>query len=167
MPQVMSRHRIQFPPQETTDLNQDEIFFYLIEEGDQKIKLRFHDYNQIYLRPRLYEELFYDRLKCSSPNKVGELLQRTLAGGDQPPTELRVLDQSREGATTLDTMSPGECVLTIRSFDQLGHIHLEVSIARAVYYFGETDHFRCRLRFEIDPTAFPVIINELAAELVA
>ncbi len=88
----MSRHRIQFPPQESTDLNQDEVYFYLIEEGDRKTKLRFHDYNQIYLRPKLYEQLFYDRLKCTSPKKVGEILYRTLEGGDKPPTELRVLD---------------------------------------------------------------------------
>ncbi len=88
----MSRHRIQFPPQESTDLHQDEVYFYLIEEGDRKTKLRFHDYNQIYLRPELYEQLFYDRLKCVSPKKVGEILHQTLAGGDKPPSELRVLD---------------------------------------------------------------------------
>ena len=88
----MSRHRIQFPPQESTDLHQDEVYFNLIEEGDRKTRLRFHDYNQIYLRPNLYEQLFYDRLKCISPKKVGEILHRTLAGGDHPPTELRVLD---------------------------------------------------------------------------
>jgi len=88
----MSRHRIQFPPQESSDLNQDEVYFYLVEEGDRKTKLRFHDYDQIYLRPELYEQLFYDRLKCSSPRKVGEILNATLEGSDTPPTELRVLD---------------------------------------------------------------------------
>ncbi len=87
-----SRHRIQFPPQESSDLNQDEVFFYLIEEGQQKAKLRFHDYDQIYLRPKLYEQLFYDRLKCSSPKKVGEILRQTLTGSDKLLTELRVLD---------------------------------------------------------------------------
>lgn len=88
----MSRHRIQFPPQESSELNQDEVYFYLIEEGDRRTKLRFHDYDQIYLRPKLYEQLFYDRLKCSSPKKVGQILYATLAGINQHPTELRVLD---------------------------------------------------------------------------
>lgn len=88
----MSRHRIQFPPQESTELNQDEVYFYLIEDGDKKTKLRFHDYDKIYLRPKLYEQLFYDRLKCTSPKKVGEILQRTLTGVFQSATELRVLD---------------------------------------------------------------------------
>jgi hypothetical protein len=80
-------------------------------------------------------------------------------------TDLRALDESREGSATLETMSPGECVLKFRNFDKLGHLHLEVAIARAVYYFGETDHFRCRIRFEVDPTAFPSMVDELASEL--
>ena len=55
------RHRIHFPPQYATDLAQDEVFFYVVENGE-KIRLRFHDYEGIYQRPGLYEQLFYDRL---------------------------------------------------------------------------------------------------------
>ncbi len=88
MPQ---RHRIQFPPLDAHDLRQDQVAFYIIE-GSQKKKLRFHDYDKIYLRPGLYEQVFYDRLKCSSPKKVGEILNRTLEASGQNFTELRVLD---------------------------------------------------------------------------
>ncbi len=84
-------------------------------------------------------------------------------------TELRALDVSREGSVTLETMSPGECVLTFRNYDMLGHIHVEVIIARPVHYFGETDYFRARLRFEVnaESPAFTRMIDELEAELAA
>ena len=85
------RHRIQFPRNEITDLAQDEVYFYLIENG-QKLRLRLHDYDLIYQRPGLYEQVVYERLKCSSPRKVGEILHQTLAAADEPFTELRVLD---------------------------------------------------------------------------
>lgn len=86
------RHRIQFPPRDAHDLEQDEVFFFVIE-GEHKRKLRFHDYDEIYLRPGLYEQLFYDRLKCSSPKKVGEILKRTLDASETKSfSELRVLD---------------------------------------------------------------------------
>ena len=85
------RHRIQFPPHDAQHLGQDEVSFFLIE-GNQKRELRFHDYDQIYLRPGLYEQVFYERLKCSSPGKLGEILKRTLDASGSNFTELRVLD---------------------------------------------------------------------------
>ncbi len=85
------RHRIHFPPQNATDLPQDEVFFYLVEGGD-KIRMRFHDYARIYDRPGLYEQLFYDRLKCTSPGKVVDILRKTVEANGQDATTLRVLD---------------------------------------------------------------------------
>lgn len=86
-----NRHRIQFPPHDANELGQDEVTFQLLE-GKQASELRFHDYHEIYLRPGLYEQLFYDRLKCTSPEKVGEILKRTLERSGQNFSELRVLD---------------------------------------------------------------------------
>jgi hypothetical protein len=85
------RHRIHFPPQSAKDLAQDEVFFYVFEDGD-KIRLRFHDYARIYERPGLYEQLFYDRLKCTSPAKVADILRQTVEANGQDATALRVLD---------------------------------------------------------------------------
>ncbi|MEL6813258.1 MAG: class I SAM-dependent methyltransferase [Cyanobacteria bacterium J06598_3] len=86
-----NRHRIQFPPTDANDLGQDEVTFHLIE-GQHSLELRFHDYDKIYQRPGLYEQLFYDRLKCTSPKKVGEILKQTIEGSGQNFSELRVLD---------------------------------------------------------------------------
>ena len=85
------RYRIQFPRTETHDIDQDEISFYLIENGHKK-QVRFHDYDTIYQCPGLYEQLFYDRLKCNSPQKVVEILKHAVAASEHNFTELRVLD---------------------------------------------------------------------------
>ncbi|MDA8746326.1 class I SAM-dependent methyltransferase [Rubripirellula amarantea] len=88
-----TRHRIQFPPIGSHDLGQDEAYFYVVDEAqEKKCKLLLHDYDQIYERAGLYEQLFYDRLKCTSPAKVAGILHRTLAAVGEYPSELRVLD---------------------------------------------------------------------------
>jgi SAM-dependent methyltransferase len=86
------RHRIQFPQIESTDLAQDEVYFFLIEEDGTKQKIRFHDYDTIYKIPGLYEQVFYDRLRCVSPSKVAQILNASIAQAEQNTTELRVLD---------------------------------------------------------------------------
>lgn len=72
-------------------LDQNEAFFHLVEHGSER-QFRFHDYDQIYSRPGLYEQIFYERLKCSSPTKVAENLKKVLDANEQAITELRVLD---------------------------------------------------------------------------
>jgi SAM-dependent methyltransferase len=88
---MKKRHRIRFPRRETDKLEQDEAFFYLIDENGEKA-IRFHDYDLIYKVPGLYEQLFYDRLKCQSPEKVSEILRYAVGQSNQNLTELRVLD---------------------------------------------------------------------------
>jgi predicted TPR repeat methyltransferase len=85
------RYRIQFPATHGHNLSQAEAYFSVVEDGKPH-QLRFHDYDAIFSRPGLYEQLFYDRLKCTSPQKVTELLQRSLASEWQSCSELRVLD---------------------------------------------------------------------------
>ena len=85
------RYRIKFPRSSSTKLEQDEVFFRLVENGEAR-RLRFHDYAEIYNRPGLYEQIFYDRLKCNSPGKVADLLKRALNTVREPINELRVLD---------------------------------------------------------------------------
>ena len=85
------RHRIQFPPEQEHDLTQAEAYFSIVEEGEPR-KLRFHDYEAIFSRPGLYEQLFYGRLRCTSPQKVTELLQRSTVSEWKSCSELRVLD---------------------------------------------------------------------------
>ena len=63
------RHRVQFPKNELSGSDQDDSYFYLHGTSNKR-KIRFHDYDEIYQVPGLYEQIFYDRLKCTSPSKV-------------------------------------------------------------------------------------------------
>lgn len=88
---MKKRHRIQFPKAELTSANQDEVYFYLQGSGGDR-KIRFHDYDEIYQIEGLYEQLFYDRLKCVSPAKVTSLLESAVKQYQNNFSELRILD---------------------------------------------------------------------------
>ncbi|HNQ03898.1 MAG TPA: class I SAM-dependent methyltransferase [Thiobacillaceae bacterium] len=84
-------HNISFPITEPGALTQDQSYF-LLREHDQVLRLRFHDYGEIYKRPGLYEQLFYERLRCSSPAKARDVLLKVLADNQQDVHGLRLLD---------------------------------------------------------------------------
>jgi predicted TPR repeat methyltransferase len=84
-------HNISFPISEPHALDQDEAWFILKEDGREH-RIRFHDYDAIYDRPGLYEQLFYERLRCASPRKARDLLDKVLRDNRVEMTELRVLD---------------------------------------------------------------------------
>lgn len=84
-------HDVSFPIVEPGTLAQDQAYF-LLREGDETRRLRFHDYGEIYKRPGLYEQLFYDRLRCNSPDKARDVLLKVLADSQQDVHGLRVLD---------------------------------------------------------------------------
>ncbi len=88
---MQKRHRIQFPKPESSNLNQDEAYFYLQGSGGQR-KIRFHDYDEIYQVQGLYKQVFYDRLKCTSPAKVATILESAVKQSQDNFSELRVLD---------------------------------------------------------------------------
>ena len=97
MPQAatVSDHRvtktnIALPPA-VASLSQDREWCVVEVAGRWK-KIRFHDYEEIYAIPGLYETLFYDVLNCSSPTKIREMLQRCLQDARVAPGDLRVLD---------------------------------------------------------------------------
>ena len=88
---MQKRHQIQFPRSELSIQNQDETYFY-IQESDDRRKIRFHDYSEIYKIQGLYEQIFYDRLKCKSPSKVSSILDSAINNSKDAFSELRVLD---------------------------------------------------------------------------
>ena len=49
---MTKRYRIQFPQSDSEKLGQDEVFFTLNEEGEEK-RLRFHDYDEIFGEERV------------------------------------------------------------------------------------------------------------------
>jgi len=89
---VLENYRIKFPKIKADDFEQDEEFFFLVEPDGQERKILFHEYAEIYKIKGLYEQLFYERLKCNSPGKVSEALTYSLSQVQEHFSELRVLD---------------------------------------------------------------------------
>jgi len=82
---------ISFPQKESAGYAQDEEWCEVRLEGEPR-RIRFHDYHEIYSLPGLYEQLFYDVLKCDSPRMVAALLDEHLGTGRRSTQDLRVLD---------------------------------------------------------------------------
>ncbi len=72
-------------------LGQDKEWCVVKFNGSEK-RIRFHDYHEIYVYPGLYETIFYDKLKCSSPAKVCRLLRHELEKFSSDPAKLHVLE---------------------------------------------------------------------------
>lgn len=80
---------IRFP--QKRNLDQDEEWCQ-VKIDDQWQQVRFHNYNQVFTIPGLYETIFYRTLRCNSPNKVIGLLEDTLNEHSISTEDLCVLD---------------------------------------------------------------------------
>jgi hypothetical protein len=87
----MKRHNIQFPRDNIKHLDQDEAFFYL-KTGNEREKILLHEYGKIYNIPGLYEQLYYDRLKCCSPQKVMDALKYAIEVNNEYVSTMKILD---------------------------------------------------------------------------
>jgi SAM-dependent methyltransferase len=89
MPRPARPLAVEFPGDETLD--QDHEWCRVTIDGRTR-DIRFHDYHEIYAVPGLYEFLFYERLRCCSPEVVRGLLEEELESQNADPATLRVLD---------------------------------------------------------------------------
>lgn len=85
------RYAIHFPPADLTTIDQSNAYFVLDQQGESR-RIRFHDYATIYSHPGLYEQLFYDRLKCNSPKVLTRLLNNAVINAGEDPSQLRIFD---------------------------------------------------------------------------
>ena len=80
---------IRFPKAKV--LEQDEEWCE-VKVDDSWKKIRFHDYNEVYRVPGLYETIFYRTLRCNSPNRISSVLSEVLTEQGIQPEGLRILD---------------------------------------------------------------------------
>jgi len=78
-------------PAEADGLRQDEEWFELRRDG-RWLRLRMHDYAELFADQGLYEALVYELLECRSPGRVAALLKNTLGDVGCEGERLRVLD---------------------------------------------------------------------------
>lgn len=102
---ALPRYRVEFPPPPEEELDQDEAYFYLAN-GAERERVRFYDYAEIYARKGLYEQLFYDRLKCQSPAKVAQVLGQAVSKAHDHASELRVLDLGAGNGMAAEALAP-------------------------------------------------------------
>jgi predicted TPR repeat methyltransferase len=84
------RYKISFP-EAGARADQDSECCDVRVDGEVR-RIRFHDYNEIYALPGLYEQLFYDELECVSPTVLAELLTDTMAETGVDPGTVDALD---------------------------------------------------------------------------
>ena len=85
-------YQIRFPSRGDSGLDQDEEWCVVTLADGTEERMRFHDYHEIYPHPGLYEQIFHERLACSSPEIVVGLLGRQLKANGVDARELSVLD---------------------------------------------------------------------------
>ncbi len=85
-----TRYPLTFPEADTK-ADQDSECCEVRVNGERR-RIRFHDYNEIYSLPGLYEQLFYDELKCQSPTVLTELLTDTMGETGTDPGTVDALD---------------------------------------------------------------------------
>jgi 2-polyprenyl-3-methyl-5-hydroxy-6-metoxy-1,4-benzoquinol methylase len=78
-------------PEPNLSMAQDEEWCVVRVDGEWR-QIRFHDYDELYSVPGLYEKVIYDILRCDSPHVVRGLLEAELSDAGVPADELRVLD---------------------------------------------------------------------------
>lgn len=78
-------------PSEIDGVDQDEEWCDVDISGKSR-RIRFHDYSDVFQVPGLYEELFYQQLKCCSPSYISTLLESVAGEYGETPEDFRVLD---------------------------------------------------------------------------
>ncbi|TDV48653.1 class I SAM-dependent DNA methyltransferase [Actinophytocola oryzae] len=86
-----TKYTITLPPADHATVMAEQWSFQLLEDGRQT-SIGAHDYAAIFRRPGLYEQLFYERLRCTSPRLASEALLSALANDTGDVHRLRVLD---------------------------------------------------------------------------
>lgn len=87
---VNTRYEVRFPPSDPAVRQDQEFCEVKINDAFQRI--RFHDYGKIYELAGLYEQVFYERLECSSHKRVCMMLCDVLRERGENPAQLRVLE---------------------------------------------------------------------------
>lgn len=87
--ELRAQYEIKLPPEDGLDQDQE---WCDVRVDDEVRRIRFHDYHEIYSIPGLYEQIFYDLLRCDSPRFVCSRLTHAMEQAEYDATELAVLD---------------------------------------------------------------------------
>ena len=89
-PQNSGRLEVALP--EIGDSLTQDVEWCVVRVGDEWRRIRFHDYDELFAIPGLYEKVLYDILDCRSPETICGMLGAALEREGESPRTLRVLD---------------------------------------------------------------------------
>ena len=87
----LTQIEVYFPSTGDSRLSQDREWCRVVVDGAERT-IRFHDYDEIYAVPGLYERIFYEHLECRSPAEVAGLLGEQMREAGEDPSELSAID---------------------------------------------------------------------------
>ena len=87
----VSDYEVSLPEPKGSGFDQDQEWCEVVTGGESR-RIRFHDYDEIYRIPGLYEHLFYELLECDSPRTVAEILGEELKSAGRDAADLRVFE---------------------------------------------------------------------------
>lgn len=85
------KYRIRLPATDFSAESERDVHF-LVDHDDGSERYRFHDYDRIFAQPGLYEQIFYQRLKCCSPQFLAARMNDVVSAAGEDVHRLRVLD---------------------------------------------------------------------------
>lgn len=88
-PSRRSRHSVRFPVPPGS-LADDE--YFLLDEDGAVRQIRLFDYQALFRRPGLYEQVVHERLHCRSPKLMAAWLAESVAAAGGEVEALRILD---------------------------------------------------------------------------
>lgn len=86
-----TRHRIRLPAVDFGRESESDVWF-MVDNDEGSERYRFHDYDRIFGVPGLYEQIFYERLKCDSPRFLTRRMEEVVTRAGESVNGLRVLD---------------------------------------------------------------------------
>jgi hypothetical protein len=90
---LKSGYTIKIPHNHEGEFPQNEEYVVIENTNTHDVdKVKLHDYGKIYAIPGLYEYLYYNQLKCRSPEKICELLKQVIENESLDMSQLQVLD---------------------------------------------------------------------------
>jgi predicted TPR repeat methyltransferase len=104
---------VRLPDVRAGSLDQDAEWCVVVDDDGAERRIRFHDYDEIFAIPGLYERLFYEELRCTSPLTVRRLIEHTLEDRGLAPDSLTVLDVGAGNgmvAEQLDDLGAGRLI---------------------------------------------------------
>lgn len=77
--------------------------------------------------------------------------------------ELQRVERTRRGKSGLESMSPGDLLLEIKTVDSAGHLVVALKLGRVGQVGSEVQRFSMEGSFEIDPGSIPSAVLEVRA----